>query len=52
MRAKEDLKLEKEREIERIENARCFYKESIMRKYILGTFEHLIKVRDQKLQIA
>jgi hypothetical protein len=48
MKAKEDAKLEKEKELERIENARAYYKEHIMRKYILATFEHLIKIRDQK----
>ena len=52
MKAKEEVKMEKEREFERIENARDYYKEHIIRKYILATFEHLIKVRDQKQKKA
>lgn len=48
MRAKEDAKLEKETEIQRIEEARQYYRAQLLRKYIWNTFEVLIKERDHK----
>ena len=51
-KAQEQAKLDKEHELDRIQGAREFYKLKLLRKYILGTFEGLIIIKQAKTSRA
>lgn len=52
MKMQEEIKNEKEREIQKIKDMRRFYESKLLRKYILGTFFKLKEIQDQKLEKA
>ena len=52
MKLQEEIKNEKEREIQRINDMRRFYEAKLLRKYILGTFFKLKEIQDNKLAKA
>ena len=52
MKMQEEIKNEKEREIQKIKDMRRFYEKKLLRKYILGTFLKMKEIQDQKLEKA
>ena len=52
MKMQEEIKNEKEREVQRIKDMRKFYEAKLLRKYILGTFLKLKKIQDKKMEKA
>ena len=47
-----ETKQEKEREIQRVQDARVYYQKHLLRKYILGTFQKLIEIKRSKEEEA
>lgn len=52
MKMQEEIKNEKEREIQKIKDMRRFYELKLLRKYILTTFLKLKEIKDKKLEKA
>ena len=51
-KAQEQARLDKEQALDRVHGAREFYNLKLLRKYILGTFEGLIIVKQAKIARA
>ncbi len=49
IRLEDEAKLDKQREIQRIKDMREFYNQKLLRKYILGTFQKLIDIKNKKI---
>lgn len=52
LRLKEEARLGRERDIDRIKAAREYYDMHLLRKYILGTFKKLIAKKRTKISLA
>ena len=51
-KAQEQARLDKEHALDRVLGAREFYNLKLLRKYILGTFEGLIMIKQAKIMRA
>lgn len=52
LRAKEEEKQRREDFMQKMKFAKMHHERTLVRRYILGTFKHLIKTKNQKLRIA